>query len=51
MKVPGVLVAPGSCAGGEERQEGNPALAEAPAGMDVSIWQRIRMPRPTEQRG
>lgn len=50
MKVPGVLVAPGSCRS-EERQEGNPALAEAPGGMGVSVWQRIRKPRPTEQRG
>ena len=32
MKVPGVLVAPGSCGGGEERQDGTLTLAEAPGG-------------------
>ena len=31
MKVPGVLVAPGSCGGGEERQDGTLTLAEAQA--------------------
>lgn len=32
MKVPGVLVAPGSCGGGEERQDGTLTLAAAPGG-------------------
>lgn len=50
-KVPGVPMPPGSCGSGQKGQEGTLALAEAPEGVDISAWQKIREPSPFRERG
>lgn len=51
MKVPGVPVTPGSCGGRKKRQEGTLVLAEAPEGVDISVWPKTREPSPFRERG